>query len=392
MSQAAYTNIWKMNRKEKKKMNKSFREKKKKSSKLILIAMVVILAVAMSLSGCGNNEESNKEDSGKESSEKTWEFTDDCGRKVEVPKDLDQVIASGSLAQIFIYALAPDSLMASASKRSEDEEEYIPKKYLKLPEVGSFFGKGDLNYEEIAKMSPQLIIDVGEAKPSIKSDLKNIEEKTGIPAVHIDADFKTVDKAFTRLGELMGMEKQAEKLAAYSKDAYDQADKALKKAGKKKKVMYCTQEDGLNVLAKDSYHSQIVDMMADNVAVLKNPSSKGTGNEVNIEQMMKWDPEIILFAPGSYYDYAEDDPSWKTLSAIKADKYYEVPHGPYEWMGNPPSSNRVLGLLWITKLLYPKEADFDMKEKTKEYYDLFYHYDLSDKKYEQLLKDSILKM
>lgn len=371
-----------------------------RSVKLLTLMMVIVLAAAMIFSGCGSgNESDSKDDPGKEKKSeqskdntgKVREFTDDCGRKVEIPEDLTKVIASGSLAQIFIYALAPDSLMASAGRRSEDEKEYIPKKYLDLPEVGSFFGQHDLNYEEIAKLSPQLIIDVGEAKPTMKSDLKDITEKTGIPAVHIDADFKTMDKSFTKLGQLMGKEEQGRKLAAYSKDAFDLANKTLKKAGKKKTVMYCTQEDGLNVLAKDSYHSQIVDMMADNVAVLKNPSSQGTGNEVNIEQMMKWDPEIIIFAPGSYYDYVSEDPSWKTLSAVKSGKYYEVPQGPYNWMGSPPSSNRILGLLWMTKLLYPDDADFDLKEKAKEYYDLFYHYDLSDEKYESLVKNSILK-
>jgi iron complex transport system substrate-binding protein len=235
------------------------------------------------------------------------------------------------------------------------------------------------------------MIDVGEAKPSMKEDLEEVSEKTGISAIHIDADLDNMDKAFIKLGELMGEKEQAEKLAAYINDAKDLANETLKKAGKKKKVLYCTQPDGLSVLAKDSYHSQIIDMMADNVAVIKNAASKGTGSEVNIEQIMKWDPEIIIFAPDSYYDQAADDPSWKTLDAIKSGKYYEVPQGPYNWMGMPPASNRILGLMWITKLLYPDESDIDMKGKTKEYYDLFYHYDLSDEEYDELIKNSISK-
>ena len=34
----------------------------------------------------------------------------------------------------------------------------------------------------------------------------------------------------------------------------------------------------LNVLAKDSYHSELVDLLTENVAVVDNPSSKGSGN------------------------------------------------------------------------------------------------------------------
>ena len=366
-----------------------------KLSKLMLIVMAVLLAAVMTLGGCGSDSKEDskekKSEQSNDSSNKTREFIDDSGRKVQIPGKITKVVASGHVAQIILYALAPDIIIASAGKGTDDEKKYLPKKHLNMPVVGSFFGQKDLNYEERAKLSPQLIIDVGEAKPSMKSDLKNIEEKTGIPAVHIDAEFNTMDKAFTRAGELTGRKKQAGKLAAYCKDAYEQAAKTLKKTGKKKRVIYCTQEDGLSVLAKDSYHSQIVDMMGDNVAVLKNPSSKGTGDEVNIEQIMKWDPEIIIFGPGSYYEKAGKDPSWKTLSAVKANRYYEVPREPYNWMDTPPSSNRILGLLWITELLYPDEADFHMKEKVKEYFDLFYHYDLSEKTYKELVKNSLMK-
>ena len=159
----------------------------------------------------------------------------------------------------------------------------------------------------------------------------------------------------------------------------------------RRSVMYCTQEDGLNVLARNSYHSQVLDRMCENVAVLEDPSSQGSGNEVNLEQMMLWDPEVILFAPGSYYDYVAEDPAWATLQAIRKGHYYEVPSGPYNWMGQPPSSNRILGILWLAQLLYPDLADYDMKAKTMEYYELFYHCTLTEEQYESLLQNSILK-
>lgn len=352
------------------------------------------------MTGCGNKAEDESKESSTASQEqnkeetaetKTVTFKDDCGREVKVPEKIETVIASGPLAQMFLLAVAPDTLIATNSQWSNETKKYIDDKYLDLPEVGSFFGNHDLNYEEIAKLDPQIIIDVGEDKPSMKSDLQDITDKTNIPAVHISANFDNTDKAFSKLGKLLGREDKGNKLAAFCKDAFDSAEAVIKKTDKKKKVMYCTQEDGLNVLAKDSYHSQIIDMLADNVAVLEDPSSQGTGNEVNIEQMINWDPEIIIFEPNSYYDFVKDDPAWKTLKAVKNNKYYEVPMGPYNWMGFPPSCNRVLGLLWTAQLLYPDKTDFDLKEEVQEYYKLFYQYDLSDSEYEKLVKKSILK-
>ena len=166
----------------------------------------------------------------------------------------------------------------------------------------------------------------------------------------------------------------------------------MKKVKEKTSVLYCTQEDGQNVLALDSYHSQAVDELGNNLAVLNDPSSQGSGNEVNLEQMMNWNPEVILFAPGSYFDYAAEDPAWQVLSAIQNGRFYEVPTGPFNWMGSPPSSNRLLGLLWMAKLLYPKQADYDLKKEVQEYYQLFYHCELNDEAYESLVANSIGKI
>ena len=379
------------------------------------ILLILILAVSLTgVTGCGvkKNGEAGGEhqstdtaqDSGKATentqgkedadSGATRSFTDDCGREVEIPEKVTQVVASGNVAQIFLYAVAPDTLMAIPGKYSKEAKQYVPKEYRNLAEIGSFFGSHDLNYEEIAKLGPQIVIDVGEKKPSMKADLEDITTKTGIPAVHIDAYYDTMDEAFRKLGVLLGREVEGNELADYCTRALEQsmsAAEAAKKDGKQVSLLYCTQEDGLNVLAKGSYHAEVIDKMADNLAVLTDPSSQGTGNEVNLEQMLLWDPEVIIFAPQSYYDYVKDDPAWQVLKAVKDDRYYEVPFGPYNWAGSPPSSNRVLGMLWMAALLYPDYVKYDIEQETIKYYQLFYHHDLTDKEYKKLVKNSIIK-
>lgn len=367
--------------------------KRKLFRPILVLVMILAVAVCGCLSGCGSNGAVEGASAQAEAGE-TVIFTDDCGREVEVPANITTVIGSGNLAEIFLFAIDPDAMMAVAGNWSDDAEGYIDEKYLELPEVGSFFGNHDLNYEEIAKLHPQIIIDVGEAKPSMEADLNDITQKTGIPAVHIDAYYDTMDVAFEKLGVLLGREVEGNELAAFCRDSYERASRvadAAEAEGIKKTLLYCTQEDGQNVLAKGSYHAEIVDMLSDNLAVLDDPSSEGSGNEVNLEQMMVWNPEVILFAPDGYYDYAADDPAWQTLSAIQNGTYYEVPRGPYNWMGSPPSSNRVLGMLWMADLLYPELVDYDLKEQTIRYYQLFYHCDLTEEQYVELVENSITK-
>jgi iron complex transport system substrate-binding protein len=125
--------------------------------------------------------------------------------------------------------------------------------------------------------------------------------------------------------------------------------------------------------------------MTDNLAVVDNPSSLGSGNESNMEQMFLWNPEVIFFGPGDAYASAGNDPVWKEFRAIRSSAYYAVPKGPYNWMGAPPSINRYLGILWMGAILYPQYADYDLYAETKEYYRLFYGYDLSRERFNSLI-------
>jgi iron complex transport system substrate-binding protein len=101
---------------------------------------------------------------------------------------------------------------------------------------------------------------------------------------------------------------------------------------------------------------------------------------------MVWNPEVIIFAPGSVYAQVSADPTWRQLRAVRDKNYYEIPGKPYNWLGMPPSINRFLGILYLTKILYPESANFDLYTEVKEYYRLFYSYDLSAKEFEEITR------
>jgi iron complex transport system substrate-binding protein len=358
--------------------------------KISLIVLVVCLSLLMAVAvGCSNS------DTEKTTTEpKTVTFTDSAERQVEVPAKVTKIVPSGPLAQIALFALAPDMLVGLSGKWDPAAEQYLDTKYYNLPVLGQFYGgKGDLNLEEIAKVDPQVIIDVGQSKSSIVEDMDGITEQVGIPTVHIEATTETMGEAYRMLGTLLGREKEAEVLAKYCEGVYSKTQDIMKKVGDDGKVnlIYCTGGDGLNVIAKGSFHAEILDLVSNNVAVVKDISSKGTGNPVDMEQIVLWDPDVIVFAPDSVYSSVAGDKTWQKLTAIKNGKYYEVPMGPYNWMGFPPSVNRYMGMIWITQLLYPDKAEYDLYKETAKYYELFYHSKLTEDQYKALVANSILK-
>lgn len=319
----------------------------------------------------------------------TVQFTDSVGRVVTLPADITKVAISGPLAQIVLFALCPDKLVGVASKWDSSAEQYLATEYYNLPELGQLYGgKGELNLETLLASGAQVVIDVGEPKDSIVTDLDALQQQTGIPFVHITATTATMADAYTKLGELLNMPQEAKVLADYCAKVYARTTEIANTA-EKANLIYCLGDTGLNVIAKGSYHAEVIDQLANNLAEVAEPSSKGSGNEVDLEQILLWNPDIILFAPGSIYATVGSDPAWQQVNAIKNGTYYEVPMGPYNWMGFPPSVQRYLGMMWMSQLLYPDTAQYDLYTEVAEYFKLFYHTDLTQDQYDALVANSI---
>ena len=50
-----------------------------------------------------------------------------------------------------------------------------------------------------------------------------------------------------------------------------------------------------------------------------------------------------------------------------------------------PASHRLISILWLGNLFYPDVFDYDVEEKIIEFYDVFYHYDLSEAELDEIM-------
>ena len=315
------------------------------------------------------------------------EYTDDTGRTLTIPAEITRIAVTGPMSQIVLFSLAPEKLVALSNKWDPGAEAYFAPEYFNLPFLGQLYGgKGELNLEELLAAAPEVVLDVGEPKKSIGEDLAALTEQTGIPFLHIDAATATMPEAYRKLGALLGLEERAETLAQYCEEIMALAEDTMAKVGDDRvRMLYLLGDEGLNVIARGSYHSEIIDLVSENAAVLDDPSSKGTGNETDMEQLLLWDPEFIVFAYDSVGDKVGEDPVWQQLSAIKNGKYAKAPYGPYNWMGFPASVQRYLGILWLLKTLYPDDVDYDLFTEVNRFYELFFHCTLTEEQYLAIL-------
>lgn len=352
-----------------------------------LISLLLALALALSMAACGAADAP----AAAEADGAAVIFTDDLGRQVELPETIERIVPTGPLAQIILYAIAPDLFVGLASKWGDCAVGIVPEKYLNLPYFGQLYNSANLNVEELALADPQVIIDIGQTMSGGAEDMDSLQAQTNIPSVFISASLETMPETFRTLGRLLGREEKAEELARFCERVYSRTISIMEQVGDNKvNALYVLGEEGLNVLAKDSYHSELIDMMTNNVAVVDNPSSKGSGNEVTMEQIALWNPDFVLFASDSIYDTAAENATWSGISAIANGNYIEVPEGPHNWMGTPPAVQRYLGMIWLTAELYPEYCDYDPKAEILEYYELFYDFVLTEEQYNNLTANAFL--
>lgn len=324
------------------------------------------------------------------------EFTDSLGRTVEVPDAIERIVPSGHTANQVLLTIAPDKMVGVSQELSDDQIKYLdPDGALglaDLPVFGAAFGaKGDLNKEAVAAADAQILIDTGEAKDGMAQDLDDLQEQLGIPCVFVETYLDDWGTAYRTLGELLGCEERGEELATYCDAAYQQVTDAVANVpeDQRVKVAYLLGDNGLNAIAKNSYQGGVIDLVADNVVELEKASGSGQGNEISMEQLTIWNPEMIVFAKGSVCDTVADDAAWQALDAIVDGNYYEVPNSPWSWLNQPPTVNQVLGIQWFARLCYPDQFDDDMQETVCGYYKTFYGYDLSDEEYADLVAGAL---
>lgn len=364
---------------------------------LICLVMSVSLLTGYSETKAATEEQaqSGEQDDTQETAE-TREITDMAGRKVTVPaaENIESVFSAGPVAAIFLYMVAPDKLLGWNYELNDVEKSIILDKYQDLPN----FGMGDaVNYEAVIAANPTIAINSGKINDTMVSDCDALSESLGIPVVAVDNELNNSAEAFRFMGELLGVEDHAEELAQYAEQVFTDIN-ALSDIPEEKKVSvyFGNGEDSLETAPRGSQHAQILDAInAVNVADLE--LGDGSRVQISAEQLLAWDPDVIVVngepkADKSGNSAAEDilsNPDYASLKAVQDQKVYGTPNAPFSWVDRPAGPNRLIGMRWFSALIYPEYIKCDINEEIHKFFDLFYHVDLSDEQLENVLKGTL---
>ncbi len=155
-------------------------------------------------------------------------ITDSAGRKVEVQDKIERVFAAGPPASILLYILAPEKMTGWPNAPKPEERPFIAEPYRDLPTLGRLTGRGGTaNLETVLKIKPDLILDFGSVRDTYISLADNTQAQTGIPYVLIDGRFDATPASLRLLGQILGVEERAEKLARYVENSFAEIDRVL---------------------------------------------------------------------------------------------------------------------------------------------------------------------
>ncbi len=356
-----------------------------------LTLLLLVISVMMVFTACTQKAvDTATEDKDIEDRHK---IVDMAGRKLDLPKDVKGVFSTDSVGSIMLYTLQPEKMVGWNYSLRDGEKKYIDKKYHGLPDLGGA-GKSSINSEELLKVNPDILIEMGNIDEEVIKGADELQAKLNIPVVLIDSDMEKLDKSYQLLGKILGEDQRAKELSNYIKDVLLDIKEKRSTIPEDDKIgiYYAEGPNGLDTEPAGSWHAEVIDMIgARNVADVETAGIKGK-TEVSLEQLISWDPDIIISwddERGGYYSKILSDPMWKDIKAVKDKEVYEIVNNPFNWFDRPPSVNRVLGLQWMGNLVYPELYDYNMKDVVKEFYSKFYHYELNEDELEELLKNAM---
>lgn len=297
---------------------------------------------------------------------------DATGREIRVPAKVERVYAAGPPASVLVFAIAPEKLLGWTRAFRPDEAAFVPRRYADLPELGRLTDRGNTaNVEVVLKLRPDLIVDVGSTAETFVSLATRVQQQTGVPYALLDGRFEATAATIRVLGQLLGAEARANEIAAYVERSLAEVRDRVSRIppASRPRVYYGRGPAGLQTGLAGSINTEILEFLgARNVA----GETRGGLATVSIEQILAWVPEIVFTTDPNFYAAVWKDARWQAVTAVRARRVFLAPHLPFGWFDFPPGANRIPGLYWAGKLMYPAQFTDDLRAKVTEFHRMFY--------------------
>ncbi|SDL20668.1 iron complex transport system substrate-binding protein [Clostridium cochlearium] len=352
-----------------------------KSNKIKIVLFMLILTLG--LTACVSKQSTKKDEV------KTKIVTDTIGREVTISDEVNKIAVVPIPWSSMVYAIdgTGDKIVGmNPSAKKAYKKSMLKVLSPEMEKVNTEFIDNNftVNIEEALKIKPDLFIQWDNQE-------KNIKQLTeaGIPTIALKyGTQKDLENGIKLIGQVLKKEDRANKLIEYHNEnlKYFESKQELFKNKKKPKVLYLRDEQ-LKVAGNKSYNNFMIDKTG-GINVAKDVP--GQWVNVNMEQIIKWNPEIIYVS--NFSDIQPDDlinnkikgQDWSQIDAVKNKKVYKTPIGMYRW--DAPCAESHLMFKWMGNIQQPDIFnDYKIENEIRKFYKDFLNYDLSKEEIKNIL-------
>ncbi|MBN1815239.1 MAG: ABC transporter substrate-binding protein [Anaerolineae bacterium] len=295
----------------------------------------------------------------------TVTVVDSLGNEVLIPAGVQSVASMRSGITEIICALGECDKIVAVDEMVKDGTsygEFVTRVHPELMELPAPYAGRDLSVEEILRIGPDLVLHGGYGR--IKQAEALMKQAPGLPVVI--AHFETIEQYMDDIrivAQCIDAEERAEALIVYLQGELDEITARVDDVpeGEKVRVFYGGHEIDHGYTPDTFEHAQIV--LAGGVNVAQELS--GWLPDVSPEQLLVWDPEVIVVLNGADVEAILNDPQVASVSAIKNGRVHALPEAGWDF-----SSPRALfAIQWLATKLYPERfADVDIEAAADEFY------------------------
>jgi iron complex transport system substrate-binding protein len=236
------------------------------------------------------------------------ELTDEIGRRVEIPQEVDRVVSLAPNLTEIVFALGDGNHLAGDTDFCDYPPEAVQK-----PHVG---GPVNPSLEQIAALMPDLIL----ATKSInRRETVNALDHIGLPVYVTDPH--TVEEMIVsveHLGSALGVEKSAATVADDLRGRLSDLNRRLA-AATPRRVLFIVWTDPLISVGRDTFIADALRLAGGRSVV----ETKAEWPHISLEEIVRLQPEVLVFASAHAGDTQRDidalrtRPGWKSLEAMQ---------------------------------------------------------------------------
>jgi iron complex transport system substrate-binding protein len=301
--------------------------------------------------------------------------TDQAGRTFEVAQPVERLASPYSLATYLAYGVgAGDRVVMAGFLGARDPAGAAAMERIdaRFPELSSVPSQETTNVEFIATIAPDVVFGAA------RSEWIGPVEALGIPVIVFDGESTEGLRSAMRLtGLLLGPDAaaRAEAWIAYYDHVLERVAAATAGAAAEPQSVLFTGTKRTTVASGAMYQSALIAAAGGRSTTAALP---GHWNEVGLEQVLVWNPDLILVPPygGASVEAIVDDVDWQLLDAVRAGHVLRVPKLVAPW--DTPVPDSVLAVVWLAEVLHPGTIDLSCAEEAAFFYRRFYRYAISE--------------